>query len=72
MPKNKVKGTSNEEKPFEADAADHSNPDDKATKNESKTSKIAVYLDPIVGSGIAVHQDPVVGNEIHVDPGTNK
>lgn len=56
MPKNKVNGTSNEEKPFEADAADHSNPDDKATKNESKT----------------VHQDPVVGNEIHVDPGTNK
>lgn len=60
MRKKKGKGTSTEDNIFEADAADHSNPDDEAKKRESKTRNIAVY------------QDPIVGNEIHVDPGINK
>ncbi|XP_074349064.1 peptidyl-prolyl cis-trans isomerase FKBP43-like isoform X3 [Apium graveolens] len=50
VPKNKVKGTSNEEKLFEADAADHSNPHDKAKTRNLKTRDIVVYRDPIVGN----------------------
>ncbi|KAK1394039.1 NPL domain-containing protein [Heracleum sosnowskyi] len=87
VPNNKGKGTSNEEKLFEAE--DHSNPDDEAKKSESKTNDIAVYQDPHVDAGtnnnpdhkakkseaktndIAISQDPVVTNEIDVDPGTD-
>lgn len=60
MPKKKDKGASNEGKTLEADAANHSNPGDKAKQSEAKTNYIAAG------------QNPIVTNEIDDDPRTYK